>query len=266
MKLQKTTNAALLSSLLLTGCAAALPDSSAKVEDGTESAHELLERADRNDLQLDSYHMHSHDAYQTGQNEEKTEFDVRVQFRDGTLYMISSFPEGSSRLAKYELKKNRNHSIDGSSFAVTSGIWAFLDPDGLLNDCFSVDDEMEVEDYISIPEVYLYSQNTFEIAQQTDAETVIELVSLANAPAEQPEGVSFLVQFALSPEGYLKRISSKETGPDQSYQFERTRTFSDFNSDLINTQALERFLNQAASREISAGQKVNLADYLAAEN
>lgn len=257
MDVQKTKNAVLLSGLLLSGCAAETPS---RTESETIQAHRILEQADRRDLRLDSYRMSSQESFESEGGGEKTEFAVRVQFDRGCLYMISDFPEGSFRLARYELSGNRKHSLDGANLNVRSGTWAFLDEDGKLQDCFRVENEMQVEDYISIPEAYLYSKNTYDILSSNEDSTVIQIENLVSQ-AQKPEGLGQEIRLTVGSEGYLQNISAMETGPDQYYVYRKNRDFSDFNISLINTKALDEFLNQAALKEIRSGDSVDIHDF-----
>ncbi len=257
MDVQKTKNAVLLSGLLLSGCAVKTPVHS---DSETIQAHSILEQADRNDLRLESYRMSNRETFESEVGIEKTEFDVRVQFTRDCLYMISDFPEGSYRLARYELKNGRKHSIDGANLNVRSGTWAFLDETGKLQDCFQVENEMQVEDYISIPEAYLYSKNTYEILDSSQDSTEIRIENLVSQ-GKKPEGLQQDIRLTVGSDGYLQNLSATEAGPNQQYVYRKNRDFSDFNISLMNTEALDEFLNKAASKELKTGDSVSISDF-----
>lgn len=259
MTLSKTRDAALLGTLMLAGCAVPM-NSSSQTENSTLSIHEVLEQVDRNDLRLTSYRMNSIEKFRSPEANEDTSFEVSVEFDKENLYMISEFPEGGSRIAQYRLKNGHKHTLDGCYLEVLSGMWAFIDDGGIFQDFYQVDEEMQVEDYISIPAAYLYSGNEFKSTATEKGSYVIE-VEAKNAADSQVPGSENSLSFTLNKDGLLEEIHSTETGPDQIYTNEKSRRFSDYNVKMINTGAMKQFFEQVSTGQIQSGSHISLDQF-----
>lgn len=258
--ISKTVKKTILSTILLSGCSAAAPAEVQPALD-TLSPQEILERADREDLNLSSYHMNGTDIFVSGSQKEETPFDITVQYGDDNRMYIVSRHSDYWQLMRYHLTNSGHHSAETDQMSADEACFINAAPDGTVENSYFVQDPVLVDDYISIPSVYLYSSNEYRSLELNSDFTEIEVVASV-VEQSAPEGTEAVIRYKVNSEYHLVESNQMETGPEQSYTFEKNRSYEGFNENLLNLDRLDALFEKVRSNQLTEGEKLQFGDYI----